>query len=215
MLSLTHSPTTQFAWNGKIYDIDLAFDTVLLYLQMQEDKDLSPFQKWRQSCKLFFSKNQDLPDDPQFYTKAFDVISKIITDQPYGLKEPDDNDERGVEATKQFDYVRDAGAIYASFFDQYGIDLNKERGKMHWTTFKALFDGLGPKTYFQRILAIRREDPSKIEDPAAKQELLDAQNYYAVDGSKTEEELERQALNSSSLSSMFDSLLDQAKKGGN
>lgn len=86
---------------------------------------------------------------------------------------------------------------------------------MHWTVFKALFDGLGPKTYFQRILEIRREDASKIEDPTDRQELLDAQNYYAVDGSKTEKELEQQALNSSSLSNMFDSLLDQAKKGGN
>lgn len=212
MLSLTHSPTTQFAWNGKIYDIDLAFDTVLLYLQMQEDESLSPFQKWRQSCKLFFGKNQDLPDDPQFYTKAFDVISKIITDSPYGAK---DDEDGGAEATKLFDYVRDAGAIYASFFDQYGIDLNKERGKMHWTIFKALLDGLGPNTYFQRILSIRREDSSKIEDPAAKRDLLDAQNYYAVDGSKTAAELQAQALNSGSLSGLFDSLLSSAQKGGN
>lgn len=211
MLSLTRSPTTQFGWNGKVYDIDLAFDTVLLYLQLQQDSKVSAFGKWQQSCKLFFGR-QKLPADPRFYEKSFETIQKIITDSPYGAK---DDEDGGAEATKQFDYVRDAGAIYASFFDQYGIDLNKERGKMHWTTFKALFDGLGPKTYFQRILAIRREDPSKIEDPAAKQELLDAQNYYAVDGSKTEEELERQALNSSSLSSMFDSLLDQARKGGN
>lgn len=214
MLSLTHSPTTQFSWNGEIYDIDLAFDTVLLYLQLQEDQELNPFQKWRQSCKLFFGKNQRLPSDPDFYAKSFEKISRIITDQPYGLKEPE-KDDGGIEATKQFDYVRDAGAIYASFFEQYGIDLNKERGKMHWTVFKALFDGLGPKTYFQRILEIRREDASKIEDPTDRQELLDAQNYYAVDGSKTEKELEQQALNSSSLSHMFDSLLDQAKKGGN
>ena len=54
MLSLTRSPTTQFGWNGKVYDIDLAFDTVLLYLQLQQDSKVSAFGKWRQSCKLFF-----------------------------------------------------------------------------------------------------------------------------------------------------------------
>lgn len=211
MLSLTHSPVTQFTYKGKIYDIDLAFDTVLLYLQLQEDQDIKPETKWLQSLKLFFGK-QELPSDPNFYLKSFELIQKVITDTPYGVK---DQEERGVEATKQFDYVRDAGAIYASFFDQYGIDLNKERGKMHWEIFKALLDGLGPNTYFQRILAIRREDSSKIEDPTAKQELLDAQNYYAVDGSKTEAELQAQALNSGGLSGLFDSLLSSAQKGGN
>ncbi|CDI58600.1 Gp15 family bacteriophage protein [Lactobacillus helveticus] len=211
MLSLTHSPVTQFTYKDKIYDIDLAFDTVLLYLQLQEDQDIKPETKWLQSLKLFFGK-QELPSDPNFYLKSFELIQKVITDTPYGVK---DQEERGVEATKQFDYVRDAGAIYASFFDQYGIDLNKERGKMHWEIFKALLDGLGPNTYFQRILAIRREDSSKIEDPTAKQELLDAQNYYAVDGSKTEAELQAQTLNSSGLSGLFDSLLGSAQKGGN
>ena len=210
MLSLTHSPVTQFAYKDKIYDIDLAFDTVLLYMQLQEDQDIKPETKWLQSLKLFFGK-QELPSDPNFYLKSFELIQKVITEAPYGVK---DQEERGVEATKQFDYVRDAGAIYASFFDQYGIDLNKERGKMHWDTFKALLDGLGPNTYFQRILAIRREDSSKIEDPTAKQDLLDAQNYYAVDGSKTATELQAQALNSGSLSELFDSLLSSAQKGG-
>lgn len=210
MLSLTHSPVTQFAYKDKIYDIDLAFDTVLLYMQLQEDQDIKPETKWLQSLKLFFGK-QELPSDPNFYLKSFELIQKVITEAPYGVK---DQEERGVEATKQFDYVRDAGAIYASFFDQYGIDLNKERGKMHWDTFKALLDGLGPNTYFQRILAIRREDSSKIEDPTAKQDLLDAQNYYAVDGSKTATELQAQALNSGSLSGLFDSLLSSAQKGG-
>lgn len=211
MLSLTRSPTTQFGWNGKVYDIDLAFDTVLLYLQLQQDSKVSAFGKWQQSCKLFFGR-QKLPADPRFYEKSFETIQKIITDSPYGAK---DDEDGGAEATKQFDYVRDAGAIYASFFDQYGIDLNKERGKMHWTIFKALLDGLGPNTYFQRILSIRREDSSKIEDPAAKRDLLDAQNYYAVDGSKTAAELQAQALNSGSLSGLFDSLLSSAQKGGN
>lgn len=212
MLSLTRSPTTQLEWKGKKYEVNLAFDHVLLFLEMQEDPDLSDLGKFQQTFKLFFGK-QKLPNDPDFFEKAMEVLSKEITDSPYGTTVK--NDDGGVETTKQFDYKRDAGAIYASFFDQYGIDLNKERGKMHWSIFKALFDGLGPKTYFQRILSIRQEDVSKIKDPTAKNELVQAQNYYAVDGAKTEEQLEQESLNSDSLSRLFDSLLEQAKKGGN
>lgn len=212
MLSLTRSPTTQLEWKGKKYEVNLAFDHVLLFLEMQEDPDLSDLGKFQQTFKLFFGK-QKLPNDPDFFEKAMEVLSKEITDSPYGTTVK--SDDGGVETTKQFDYKRDAGAIYASFFDQYGIDLNKERGKMHWSIFKALFDGLGPKTYFQRILSIRQEDASKIKDPTAKNELVQAQNYYAVDGAKTEEQLEQESLNSDSLSRLFDSLLEQAKKGGN
>lgn len=212
MLSLTRSPITQLEWKGKKYEVNLAFDHVLLFLEMQEDPDLSDLGKFQQTFKLFFGK-QKLPNDPDFFEKAMEVLSKEITDSPYGTTVK--NDDGGVETTKQFDYKRDAGAIYASFFDQYGIDLNKERGKMHWSIFKALFDGLGPKTYFQRILSIRQEDASKIKDPTAKNELVQAQNYYAVDGAKTEEQLEQESLNSDSLSRLFDSLLEQAKKGGN
>lgn len=212
MLSLTHSSPDEFIWKNKSYKVDLAFDTVLLYLQLQQDEKLSPFEKWLQSCKLFFG-SQELPSDPKFYESAFRQIQAIITDNPYGTKEIEK--DGGVEATKQFDYVRDAGAIYASFFEQYHIDLNKERGKMHWDTFKALFDGLGPKTYFQRILQIRREDLTKIDDPKARQELYDSQNYYAVDGAKTGKERTAQALNNSALGSAFKSLFEDAEKGGN
>lgn len=213
MLSLTKSPASEFSWRGKIYKVDLTFNHVLLFLQMEEDPELEPIEKFQQACKLFFHENDSLPSDPGFYNAAMEQISKEITDSPYGTKVKDQ--DGGVEATKQFDYVRDAGAIYASFYEQYGIDLNKERNKMHWETFKALFDGLGPKTYFQRILSIRQEDPSDIKDNKARQSLLDAQNYYAVDGSKSNSERTKAALNNQALSDMFRSLYNDARKGGN
>lgn len=112
MLSLTRSPTTQLEWKGKKYEVNLAFDHVLLFLEMQEDPDLSDLGKFQQTFKLFFGK-QKLPNDPDFFEKAMEVLSKEITDSPYGTTVK--NDDGGVETTKQFDYKRDAGAIYASF----------------------------------------------------------------------------------------------------
>lgn len=211
MFSLTRTPPTQFEWRGEVYEVDFSFDTVLLFLEMQDDQDLNEFEKYQQTLKLFFHKNKAIPSDPNFYLKALEQISKVINFNPYGSN-TDADDGRGVKATKQFDYVKDAGAIYASFFDQYGIDLLKEKGKMHWLVFKALFDGLNSKTYFKRILQIRNEDPNKFDDPNARTDLLDAQNYYAVDGSKSDSERSKDALNSVGLSGLFGSFTD--KKGG-
>lgn len=209
MFSLTKTPPTQLEWRGKIYEVDFAFDNVLLFLQMQDDNELTEFEKYQQTLKLFFHKNKNIPADPDFYIKSLETISKVINFNPYGSNI---DDERGVNATKQFDYVRDAGAIYASFLDQYGIDLFQQKGKMHWLVFKALFDGLNSKTYFKRILSIRNEDPNKFDDPSARSELLDAQNYYAVDGSKSDDERSKDALNSTGLSGLFGSFTE--KKGG-
>lgn len=219
MLSLTKSPVDKFIWQDHKYKLDLAFDTVLLYMQLQQDSSLDSVDKWEQSIALFFGK-QKLPEDPKFYVSAFNLINEVITSNPYGPQTSEqikEAEKESVGSSKPYDYVRDAGAIYASFFQQYRIDLNQERGKMHWTIFKALLDGLGKDTYFKRIIQIRTEDPSEYKDAKDKSELLDAQNYYAVDGYKSEKEREQTAFSDDSFGSMFDSLFKEAsdsKKGG-
>ena len=185
-------------------------------MQLQQDQELEPIDKWEQTCQLFFG-NQKLPDDPDFFSKAFEAINKVISSNPYGPQTKDqikEAEKESVDTPRPYDYVRDAGAIYASFFQQYHIDLNKERGKMHWTIFKALLDGLGKETYFQRIIQIRQDDPDDYKDAKAKSALLDAQNYYAVDGYKTEKEREKAAFSNKSLNSIFGSLFESSKKGG-
>ena len=216
MLSLTKSPVDKFIWQDHKYKLDLAFDTVLLYMQLQQDSSLDSVDKWEQSIALFFGK-QKLPEDPKFYVSAFNLINEVITSNPYGPQTKDqikEAEKESVDTPRPYDYVRDAGAIYASFFQQYHIDLNKERGKMHWTIFKALLDGLGKETYFQRIIQIRQDDPDDYKDAKAKSALLDAQNYYAVDGYKTEKEREKAAFSNKSLNSIFGSLFESSKKGG-
>lgn len=213
MLSLTHSPIDRFIWRGKIYKLDLAFDTVLIWQEMEQDKELDSIDKWEQSCKLFFGK-QKLPDDPDFYAAVFKLISDVITDNPYGNKEDEIRESKeSIDEPRPYDYKRDAGAIYASFFQQYHIDLSKERGKMHWTIFKALLDGLGKNTYLQRIIQIRQEDTSKITDPDVKNDIVNAQNYYAVDGAMSEKELEQAALQNDGMSALFNSLFNETKGG--
>ena len=162
--------------------------------------------------ELFFG-SQKIPQDPEFLQGFTKMLNKLVNAEPY-LSGGGGNTAGG-SMVQSFSWSKDAGMIEAAFLQNYQIDLMNERGKMHWDTFKALFDGLGPKTYFQRILQIRREDPTKIDDPKARQELYDSQNYYAVDGAKTGQERTAQALNNSALGSAFKSLFEDAEKGGN
>ena len=110
----------------------------------------------------------------------------------------------GVEPEKLYSYTQDAGAIYASFFADYGIDLLKERGKMHYITFKSLLSGLSEKTQFQRILSIRSRSVAGLEGEALTN-LLELQQYYALESEKTVDNLDNQ------LGSMFDMLAAQAQ----
>ena len=127
---------------------------------------------------MFFG---NYPKDADFALTAFKDISDYISREPYG----NDGDATPGNPVKYYSFTQDAGAIYASFYEQYGMDLVDQEGKLHWDKFKALFAGLGPKTYFQRIVQIRMKDTSKLEG----QELTDviqAQSHYELDENKTE-----------------------------
>ena len=62
---------------------------------------------------------------------------------------------------------------------------------MHWDQFKALFAGLGPDTYFMRIVQIRQEDISKLEGDAQR-EMIEAQQRYALEETQSQEAVQNQ-----------------------
>lgn len=212
MLSLTRDPLNKVIFEGKTYHLDLAFDTVIQYLQLSSDANLSDAEKTDCAIKLFLD-DQDLPSDPNFYELVFDAISKEITSEPYGNNVQGGN-PFGLAPIKYFDYVQDAEAIFASFMSEYHINLLEQRGKMHWRTFKALFDGLSDRSYMQRIITIRQRDLSEIDDSKAQQQLNEAKNYYMLDDSSVTEEKQDQVEQTSALSAMFKAMQGQVRKGG-
>ena len=56
------------------------------------------------------------------------------------------------------DFEQDADAIYASFRQQYGIDLIRE--PLHWMEFRLLLRGLCENTKFGELLKLRQLDPN-------------------------------------------------------
>lgn len=186
--------------------IDLSFDTVLKFYELLEDNNLKAFEKIYKAFDLFYFGDDSLAKQFSFDQKSKFVedISNYIQKNPYGNTENDGSFETDDQPEKLYSYTQDAGAIYASFLADYGIDLMAQRGRMHYLTFKALLAGLSEKTHFQRILSVRSRSVAGLEGETLTA-LLELQEYYALDSEKTISNLDNQ------LGSMFDMLAAQAQ----
>jgi hypothetical protein len=205
MLSLTDTPLSAIKFDGETYQINLAFDNVIKYLELVEDDSEN---KELEALKLFFG-DQEIPLDPDFIETSFKLINETITKSAY-QGNPSKDWSMNIAPQHIYSYEQDADAIYSSFMMQYHIDLLKERGKMHWCVFRALFDGLCEDTPIQRIIELRQKNLTDVSDEQ-RGKVMQLQQYYALKlkKPKTEEDV----FNSSSLSSAFASLMNAAKGG--
>lgn len=205
MLSLTDTPLSAIKFDGETYQINLAFDNVIKYLELVEDDGEN---KELEALKLFFG-DQEIPLDPDFIESSFKLINETITKSAYQGNSSKDW-SMNIAPQHIYSYEQDADAIYSSFMMQYHIDLLKERGKMHWCVFRALFDGLNEDTPIQRIIELRQKNLTDVPDEQ-RGKVMQLQQYYALKlkKPKTEEDV----FNNSSLSSAFASLINTAKGG--
>ena len=192
MLSLTDDLKRAVKVGQQTYTLDLAFDNVLRFYELLDDDHFTAAEKAITAFEMFCGvtpKDQDVDT----VINAFELITKYLAADPYEDRSESETDLAGNTFTpiKYYSFTQDAGAIYASFMDQYGINLIHEQGRMQWDEFKALFAGLGPKTYFQRIVDIRRADPNDYEGKA-QADLIEAQNYYALAENQSEEAVQTQ-----------------------
>ncbi|QHJ74969.1 hypothetical protein [Lactobacillus phage JNU_P7] len=205
MLSLTDTPLSAIKFDGEIYQINLAFDNVIKYLELVEDDSEN---KELEALKLFFG-DQEIPLDPDFIESSFKLINETITKSAYQGNSSKDW-SMNIAPQHIYSYEQDADAIYSSFMMQYHIDLLKERGKMHWCVFRALFDGLSEDTPIQRIIELRQKNLTDVPDEQ-RGKVMQLQQYYALKLKKPKNE--EDVFNSSSLSSAFASLMNTAKGG--
>jgi hypothetical protein len=76
-----------------------------------------------------------------------------------------------------FDFEQDGRLIYASFWQEYKINLIDV--KMHWYVFKALFDGLGEETVLRRVIEFRKMKPKDM--PRERRiELMELQRELSI-----------------------------------
>ena len=85
----------------------------------------------------------------------------------------------GTARGRAYDLVEDAGCIYASFLQAYGIDLT-ETPFLHWWAFAALLENLPEGTPMAQRMHLRTMDLGEIKDQTLRAQYKKLQRQVAL-----------------------------------
>lgn len=148
-MKLTDKLKDSVVVDGITFNIDLPFDKVLKAFELFKDESIPDNLKIDIFIEMFVVNYEDalgLGSD-----QAVELV-KAIYQNLILFEKPKNNSE---DDGKYYDLDQDAKYIYASFMKDYGIDLYKEQGKMHWKKFSALLSSLSKETMFARVVGYR------------------------------------------------------------
>lgn len=199
MLSLAFGVNDIYEYEGKEYKLDLAFDNVLRVIDLTEDNSLSNVFRANLIIDVLFADDMPWPrsNEEDKYANIEEkslVLIDIFTN--YIVKENDDgllydidgnkmpsatNNNDEAEEIASYSLTQDADYIYASFLQDYNIDLLDSRGKMHWYKFRALLESLRDDTTIKTIIGIRQAElPSGKGTEKERNELIKLKNRYKL-----------------------------------
>ncbi|HAA6262512.1 TPA_asm: hypothetical protein GGB34_10150 [Listeria monocytogenes] len=199
MFSLAFGVNDIYEYEGKEYKLDLAFDNVLRVIDLTEDNSLSNVFRANLAIDVLFADDMPWPrsNEEDKYVNIEEkslVLIDIFTN--YIVKENDDgllydidgnkmpsatNNNDEAEEIASYSLTQDADYIYASFLQDYNIDLLDSRGKMHWYKFRALLESLRDDTTIKTIIGIRQAElPSGKGTEKERNELIKLKNRYKL-----------------------------------
>lgn len=172
---LTEYEDFSIEMNGKKYELDLAYDTVLNVKRMYREKLLTDEEILVQALFLFGISEKDVAK--LVWKERIELLEKIFKEKISGRTKPKVGKQQIL-----YDFEYDGEYIYASFMKDYGIDLIDQQGILPWTRFIALFQGLSKNTKIKEIMRIRgMEIPPQTKTNGKEiQELLEAKMFYAL-----------------------------------
>lgn len=109
---------------------------------------------------------------------------------------------------KSMDFIQDGPLIYAAFMQAYGMDLQEQRGILHWWKFNALLRGLPSNTRLMEVVQIRTKPmpaPNRY-NAQERAELARLKQEFALELTEAEREEQLQ----SGLRNMAQMLLQMA-----
>ena len=173
---LTDYEEDAVVYDGKRYTLDLAYDSVLNVKRMYQDSKLEEVTKLEAALEILL----DPPGQAsRLSLKSAGELLEIIFEEKI-IEKP-----RNVvpsSPVRLVDFELDGEYIYASFLQDYGIDLIEQQGKMGWKKFLALFDGLSEKTKMREVMKIRGMElprPNRFNQKEI-QRLQELKAYYAL-----------------------------------
>ena len=162
-------------YKGKTYRLKPSFDRVLEAVSVFGDERLLPDDRLRYALSLVVRGR--CPLDPGLLEAA---LAALAWSEPESAEGGD----------RVLDFRQDGAYIYAAFRQAYGIDLFKERGRLHYAEFMALLRALPADTRLSEIIGIRcRPVPAATKHNAKEiQNLMKAKARYRINKSAEEQE---------------------------
>ena len=172
---LTDYEDSLILFHGKEYRLDLAYDSVLNVQRMFREKLLDDADMLVESLKILGIVENDIRK--LSWPERSGLLEQIGTEKIAIRPRP-----RLGKQQKLFDFEDDGEYIYASFLQDYGIDLIDQQGKLPWQRIIALFKGLSDKNKIKEVMRIRGMElpaPNRSNQKEI-QNLTELKAYYAL-----------------------------------
>ncbi|EAC6449937.1 hypothetical protein WO83_13720 [Listeria monocytogenes] len=197
MLSLAFGVSDVYEYEGKEYQLDLAFDNVLRVIELTEDNHLTNDFRVNLAIDVLFESEtpwlQFDEDNPYQSIQEKSIVlldifeNYIVKGDSKGIQYDFDGNPmpvatgEGEEEQAYYSLTQDSDYIYASFLQDYNIDLIDVRGKLHWYKFRALFDSLRDDTAIKSIMNIRQTElPTGKGSEKEREALIKLKNHYKL-----------------------------------
>ena len=160
---------------GKII-VNPAFDVVLEIQKLYLEDCLTDYGKIEQALYMLVRNRWNIRlFNPAEKVELFEEICKKyieVKKRPQIKKNP----------LPVLDFREDGEYIYASFMQDYHIDLIDEQGRLPWKKFLYLFNGLSSDTKIKQVMQIRSMDVPRYNGKNAKQiqQINELKSYYAL-----------------------------------
>ena len=161
---LTNGLPAEITVLGEHIPVHVDFRRWILFIELFGEDALPPEKKLEIGAKIVL-KDGRLRNNADWMTA---LCRELMTFAACG--EPVRNDGKCGEPV--FDFSADGDAIFAGFWQTYGIDLTGAH--LHWFKFNALLRSLPPETEFMRRIGLRTMDLSRIEDDGVRKKLRQA-----------------------------------------
>ncbi|OIJ57368.1 Gp15 family bacteriophage protein [Listeria monocytogenes] len=197
MLSLADGINDIYVYENEDYQLDLTFDNVLRVLELNGDTRLEDCFRVNLAIEVLFENKtpwSQLDEDNPYQSiqeKSLVLIdifeNYIVKDDAKGIQYDIDGNKmpvatgEGEEEQACYSLTQDSDYIYASFLQDYNIDLIDVRGKLHWYKFRALFDSLRDDTAIKSIMNIRQTElPTGKGSEKEREALIKLKNHYKL-----------------------------------
>ncbi|MBM5707669.1 Gp15 family bacteriophage protein [Listeria ivanovii] len=197
MLSLADGIESTYKYNNVDYLLDLSFDNVLRVLELNANTQLSDDFRVNLAIDVLFEdempwarfdEEKPLLNIEEKAKVLFDIFENCIVKNNNEGIQYDIEGNRMPVATNDTEsndsclsLTQDSDYIFASFLQDYNIDLIDMRGKLHWDKFRALLNSLRDDTAIKSIMNIRQAElPTGKGSEKEREALIKLKNHYRL-----------------------------------